>query len=97
MRALDFLFVEPLLPLFLVHVAHEGHILLDVSDVLGLLCVLVGMPFVNFLAEVFPSRLAIEVGLLEDVLQQLLLFLLLALNCHLSELSAGQTIDLRRF
>ena len=32
--------VEALLPLFFVHVAHEGHVLLDVSDVLRLLSVL---------------------------------------------------------
>lgn len=40
MSALYFFVVEALLPLFFVHVAHEGHVLLDVSDVLRLLSVL---------------------------------------------------------
>jgi hypothetical protein len=89
MSALYFFVVEALLPLFFVHVAHEGHVLLDVSDVLRLLSVLLRAGLVYLLAEMLPSSLTVNVGMLENVLKYFLLFLLLALHCDVSELSVG--------
>ena len=84
--------LDPALPILLVHVVHEGHVLLNIPNLLLLPSLLSPV----FLAQMPPPSLAPNIRLLEYIPQHLPLPPFLLLQTQISHLRSRQIVHLRR-